>query len=243
LLLSTDERIGFSNIVTSYENGVATCSFTRTLTMPSVTNYFDLNKSYYILAAYGPVKSDLPGFHTFYKSSTSMFSFKNGQTTGQYTTPTSTTKPNSFANTFKISWFNSINSTLFIMSTSLGSTKSKRQASVSPIYFAFGLSTDQKMGSDDVAVCQLNSNGSVSLYHYYNDGKSSSLLSSSDPILGFSNIITSVTNGNPTCSFTRAKKMPGVPNYFDVNNQYYIITASGSVSSSGSFNFLSNILD
>jgi hypothetical protein len=168
-----------------------------------------------------------------------MYSFKNGQTTGQYTTTSSTTTPNTFSNTLKISWFNSINSTLFIMSSSLGSTKSKRQASFSPIYFAFGLSTDQQMGNDDVAVCQLNSNGSVNLYHYYNDGKSSSLLSSSDPILGFSNITTSVNNGNPTCSFTRAKTMPGESKYFDVNDQFYILTASGSVSSSGSLNFLS----
>ena len=211
--------------------------------MPSVTNYFDLNKSYYILAAYGPINSGSISTHSFYKPSTSMFTFKNGQTTGQYTTTSSTTTPNTFSNTFKISWFNSINSTLFIMSTSLGSTKSKRQASFSPIYFAFGLSTDQDMGNDDVAVCQLNSNGSVNLYHYYNDGKSSSLLSSSDPILGFSNITTTVNNGKPTCSFTRAKTIPGVSKYFDLNNQYYIITASGSVSSSGNFNLFLKIIE
>jgi hypothetical protein len=125
LLLSTDERIGFSNIVTSYENGVATCSFTRTLTMPSVTNYFDLNKSYYILAAYGPVKSDLPGFHTFYKSSTSMFTFKNGVTSIFpifATTSTSIT----ISNSFKISWFDSTNdSTFFEMTTSFSLSKNR----------------------------------------------------------------------------------------------------------------------
>jgi hypothetical protein len=33
--------------------------------------------------------------------------------------------------------------------------------------------------------------------------------------------------------------MPGESKYFDVNDQFYILTASGSVSSSGSLNFLS----
>jgi hypothetical protein len=147
LLLSTDERIGFSNIVTSYENGVATCSFTRTLTMPSVTNYFDLNKSYYILAAYGPVKSDLPGFHTFYKSSTSMFSFKNGVTTPLSIAAT-TLIPISLSNSFKISWFESTNdSTSFVIASSVRSFKNRRQASSSPLYIAFGFSSDQLMAN------------------------------------------------------------------------------------------------
>ena len=145
MLLSTDERIGFSNIVTSYENGVATCSFTRILTMPSVTNYFDLNKSYYILAAYGPVKSDLPGFHTFYKSSISMFTFKNGATTPFPIAPT-TLIPVTISNYIKISWFDSTNDSIFFeMTTTFDSSRSKRQASVSPLYIAFGLSSDQSM--------------------------------------------------------------------------------------------------
>ena len=132
-----------------------------------------------------------------------------------------------------IIWTNSIDSTYIVLSLSSNSRK-KRQASVTPIYIAFGLSTDQEMGNDDVAVCQLNSDGSVHLYHYYNECLyAPRYLSSSDAIVCFSNITTSVSDGNPTCSFNRAKTMPGVPNYFDVNNQYYILTASGSVSSSG----------
>jgi len=160
LLLSTDERIGFSNIVTSYENGVATCSFTRTLTMPSVTNYFDLNKSYYILAAYGPVKSDLPGFHTFYKSSTSMFSFKNEiiiQTTLPPATQiTSSTFIDNFSiDTIKISWKD--NGDSFIDNFSIDTIKiswkdngdstniTMTNTMTKYNWFAFGFSNDQSM--------------------------------------------------------------------------------------------------
>ena len=98
------------------------------------------------------------------------------------------------------------------------------------------------MGQDDVAICQLNSDGSVNLYHYYNNGKSSSLLSSSNPTIGFSNTKTSVTNGNPSCSFTRDKTVASNSNYFDINNQYYILTASGTVSSSGEFFYINTFL-
>ena len=140
MLLSTDERIGFSNIVTSYENGVATCSFTRILTMPSVTNYFDLNKSYYILAAYGPVKSDLPGFHTFYESSTSMFRFKNGVTAQSTFPPSTQITPTSFIDnysidTIKISWKDNGDSTNFTMTNTMANNN----------WFAFGFSNDQSM--------------------------------------------------------------------------------------------------
>ncbi len=123
------------NIVTSYENGVATCSFTRTLTMPSVTNYFDLNKSYYILAANGPIFSGSISTHSFYKSSSTMYSFKNGQTTGQYTTSSlssstaSSTPSNSPQNysvsTIKISWKDNGDSTDIVMTNSIANNNSR----------------------------------------------------------------------------------------------------------------------
>jgi hypothetical protein len=71
LLLSTNPRVGFTNIKTSYTNGVATCSFTRAVKMPSLAKYFDSSKSYYILAAYGPINSGLIGYHSFRQSSSS----------------------------------------------------------------------------------------------------------------------------------------------------------------------------
>jgi len=67
------------------------------------------------------------------------------------------------------------------------------------------------------------------------------LLLSSDPTVGFTNITGSSIDGNPTCSFNRAKNMTNVnraknmtnvTNYFDINNKYYILVAFGSLSSS-----------
>ena len=74
LLLSTNPTVGFTNIKTSYTNGVATCSFTREVKLSNITNYFDLNKSFYILTAYGPIRSSRIGFHRFYQSSSSVLS-------------------------------------------------------------------------------------------------------------------------------------------------------------------------
>ena len=84
-----------------------------------------------------------------------------------------------------------------------------------------------------MAVCQVNSNGTVSLYHYYNPGgrSPSTLLSNSNPTVGFSNIVTSLKNGVAQCSFTRQNYLPDVNNYLDISNQYYILTAYGNLDS------------
>ena len=87
-------------------------------------------------------------------------------------------------------------------------------------------------GDDDVAVCVVNSDGSVKLNHYYNMDHSPVLLSSSNSAIGFSNIVTSYSNGIAKCSFTRLKALPNVSQYFDLNSKYYILTASGAYSSS-----------
>ena len=58
------------------------------------------------------------------------------------------------------------------------------------------------------------------------------MLLSSDPTVGFTNITGSSIDGNPTCSFNRAKNMTNVTNYFDINNKYYILVAFVSLSSS-----------
>ena len=82
-------------------------------------------------------------------------------------------------------------------------------------------------------MCQVTSSGTISLKHYYNSGYSSALLLSSNPTVGFSNIVTSYVNGIATCSFTRAIKMTSVTNYFDLSTSYYILTAYGPLRSSG----------
>ncbi len=82
-----------------------------------------------------------------------------------------------------------------------------------------------------MAVCQVNSDGSLILRHYYNKVHSPNFLLSSNPTVGFSNIATSYSNGVIVCSFVRANTMPGVTNYYDQNSQYYILTASGPLMS------------
>jgi hypothetical protein len=113
--------------------------------MPSVTNYFDLNKSYYILAANGPIFSGSIRTHSFREPSSQMYSFKNGQTTGQYTTTslsTSTASPipsnnpqNYSVSTIKISWKDNGDSTDIVMTNSMANNN----------WFAFGFSNDQSM--------------------------------------------------------------------------------------------------
>ena len=100
-------------------------------------------------------------------------------------------------------------------------------------------------GEDDVALCRVNSNGTVNLFHNYNNlGDSynseddSVLLLETNPTVGFSNIITSYINGVATCSFTRINYMPNITNYLDINNQYYILTANGPLDP----NIIGNIL-
>jgi len=143
LLLISNPTIGFSNIVTSYENGVATCSFTRAVNMSDITNYFDLSKSYYILAAYGPLKSGLPSFHTFYQSSSSMFNFQSVSFINFTSTPTSVTTPSEIKNigiyqagTITLNWIMNTDSTTNITMNSKSSLNN---------WFAFGFSTDNNM--------------------------------------------------------------------------------------------------
>jgi hypothetical protein len=72
------------------------------------------------------------------------------------------------------------------------------------------------------------------MLHKYNVqlGISQPLLGT-NPAVGFTNIVTSFSNGIATCNFTRANSLSGVSNYFNQNSQYYLLTASGPLSSSG----------
>ena len=57
-------------------------------------------------------------------------------------------------------------------------------------------------------------------------------LSQNDLLVGFDNTAVEYINGKLTCSFSRANKMPKVPNYFDLSMSYYLLFASGSLNSS-----------
>ena len=86
-------------------------------------------------------------------------------------------------------------------------------------------------GNDNVAVCQVNSNGTVSLIHYYNLDGDSVFLLDSNLTIGFSNIATSIINGVVQCSFTRINYINNVTRYFNIANPYYILTAYGNLDS------------
>ena len=60
-----------------------------------------------------------------------------------------------------------------------------------------------------------------------------SLLDPNNPSIGISNAAVSLVNGVLTCSFTRLKSNLGCPNYFDVNNPYFILNAAGPTDSNG----------
>lgn len=88
-------------------------------------------------------------------------------------------------------------------------------------------------GSDDVALCKITSAGIGSVEHYYNFGKSPRLLDSSNPSIGFSNTSVTYIDGIFTCSFTRVKTISNVANYFNLNSQYYLLTARGNLNGNG----------
>jgi len=57
-ILQLNPTMGFSNSQISVNNGVVTCSFTRQMSMPNATNYFDIsNTQYFMLVASGPSDS------------------------------------------------------------------------------------------------------------------------------------------------------------------------------------------
>ncbi len=65
LLVANNPSYGLTNQNVTISNSWLSCSFTRTISDSSIKNYFDLNKNYYILAAYGryTVSSDTIAEH------------------------------------------------------------------------------------------------------------------------------------------------------------------------------------
>jgi hypothetical protein len=174
-------------------------------------------------------------------ANTRLFSF-NGQ-------PVNTQAQGSFeSDGFKLKWtYTSTRTTFNLEVRNCGKN----------VWAAFGLSNDQKMvrlfqdlnylktsiyyyskifeqGDDDVIVCK--SPGKVE--HYYNMGKSPNLLNSANPTVGLSDATVSYENGLLKCTVTRMNSMAGVQNYFDLNNQYYLLVATGPLSGGMIFTIL-----
>jgi hypothetical protein len=84
------------------------------------------------------------------------------------------------------------------------------------------------MGDDGVVMCK--SNGAVE--QRYNSGKSTpTLLDTSDRSIGISNANVTFLNDWLICSFTRSIKNDSIKNYFDLNNNYIILAATGQYDS------------
>ena len=97
-------------------------------------------------------------------------------------------------------------------------------------------------GDDDVCMCKVNgASNMVEHYYNYNQGKSSSLVDADNPSAGFSNIKVSLNNGVLNCSFTRVKKAQTINNFFDLNNPFYVLFATGPISNSIYFFLIINI--
>lgn len=169
--------------------------------------------------------------------------FATGQT-GQTTTVAASTKiPGIYSGSFQapgylVTWTDTPDYTDFVFAaTSITASSGRRRrrrditvSGVSNMYLALGLSGDRKMGDDDVIACIIaGNNGSVE--HYYNYGKSPSRLNDTNPSIGITNA-NIVYNGTAlVCSFRRSKSTFGLSNYFNLNNNYYLLIAQGPVQS------------
>ena len=157
------------------------------------------------------------------------------------------------AGAISVEWIASSISTFFKIT---GVIRTKRAIySNRNIYFAFGISHDEKMvkenkiknwkwvsifcfeikGDDDVAVCKIFNNVGF-LEHYYNDGKTSYFINPDKPSNGFSNIKVTIENNVIKCSFEILKFLPNVENYFRPHEySYYLLTASGELDANGNW--------
>ena len=72
--------------------------------------------------------------------------------------------------------------------------------------------------------------------HYRNSIKTvPSILDPKKPQIGFSNVKVSIEEDVLTCSFTRMSIMPNVNYYFDSNDKYYLLFATGLFNNGISF--------
>ena len=83
-----------------------------------------------------------------------------------------------------------------------------------------------------MCVCKLSRTNSIE--HLHNEGKSEPLpIDAANLLIGYSNVKVLFENGVLTCSFTRAKTGAYPDKYFDLNQNFYILTATGNLDSNG----------
>jgi hypothetical protein len=122
---------------------------------------------------------------------------------------------------FKLNWITHEKTVEFVFKTKV--------SELDQVWAAFAFSKDQRMGDDDVALCNIKDNKSI-LLHYHNTVHARpSILDEKNPQIGFSNIYVEIKDNWLTCSFIRVKQMEDVPNYFDINDEHYILFATGTL--------------
>ena len=137
--ISSDLKLGFSNIKTSYENGILQCSFRRVKEIAAEIKHFSvIDKKYYILFAHGTGTGQY-GYHSNNKvASDEEFDFNvkvQALTTG---TTNEQLEVGSFEkNEWQLSWTDAGDFTDFVFRTKL--------ASGTNVWTAFALSKDKKM--------------------------------------------------------------------------------------------------
>ena len=80
-------------------------------------------------------------------------------------------------------------------------------------------------------MCQHDSaSKSDKIEHYFNVIEAPPVvLDPINPTVGLTNSSITANNGFLTCKFTRQKKVGKVFNYFDLNNNYYLLGANGPI--------------
>ena len=91
------------------------------------------------------------------------------------------------------------------------------------------VNSDLLKGNDDVVVCKY-SNSNTTIERYFNIDKLPFARKLNK--IGVSNEKIAFVNGSLICSFRRVKYISQVKNYFDLNNEYYLLVAKGELSNS-----------
>jgi hypothetical protein len=96
------------------------------------------------------------------------------------------------------------------------------------VWLGIGFSKNASMGDNGAVLCIHTSNNVADVQSMYNAGKvPPTLLDKNDPSVGIANKQVSIDKDEMTCTFNRFKKKPDVVNYFDLNNEYFLLTANG----------------
>ncbi|CAF0757395.1 unnamed protein product [Brachionus calyciflorus] len=103
-------------------------------------------------------------------------------------------------------------------------------------WVAVAFSHDATMGDDSVVACKYKSDKEISVESYFNDGKMPVLLNENNPSEGLKNSSITIDQNFLICSFERSKTVSNFKNFFDLNQNYYLLMAKGKLDKEGSLN-------